>query len=459
MAQYALLAGPLLAMLDSSIANVAVEPIARELRTSLTTVQWAVSGYLLAIGAGLAATSYLARRYGTLPLYRASLIAFTLASAACALAPNVEALLVARAIQGLVGAPMVPLVMTMMLGGGDTTREVSPLAGILLFLGPALGPSVGGALIGATGWRSIFLINVPVGGVAVFAAARVPVAVAPGRAARARFDLPGLLLLMAGLTTLLFGTIQGGRHGWSAAGTWAFLSGGAVLLVCYAGWAARRDEPALDLSSARGLGSVLALVLCGAASIVTFAAVFVLPVFVQSVQGHSALAAGLAMLPQGIITGAGTALGSRVLTRVSVRTAVLCGFAVLTVASLGLLTVGARTPLALTATILAGRSAAVGLVITPLLTAFLRPLDAGRLADANTLFSIWQRVAGSFGVGLIAALFAAHAHRHGPVAALHLTAIVLTLIAAGSALASILLPPTRNTALGDRSPSAEDAPA
>jgi MFS family permease len=151
MAQYALPAGPLLAMLDSSIVNVAGEPIARELRTSLTTVQWAVSGYLLAIGAGLAATSYLARRYGTLPLYRASVIAFTLASAACALAPNVEALLVARAIQGLVGAPMVPLVMTMMLGGGDTTREISPLAGILLFLGSALGPRVGGALIGATG--------------------------------------------------------------------------------------------------------------------------------------------------------------------------------------------------------------------------------------------------------------------------------------------------------------------
>ena len=86
--QYALLAGPLLSMLDSSIVNVAVEPIARELHASLTTVQWTVSGYLLALGAGLAGTAYLARRFGTRPVYRVSVIAFTLASALCALAPD-----------------------------------------------------------------------------------------------------------------------------------------------------------------------------------------------------------------------------------------------------------------------------------------------------------------------------------------------------------------------------------
>jgi len=86
--QYALLAGPLLSMLDSSVVNVAVEPIARQLHASLATVQWTVSGYLLALGAGLAGTAYLARRFGTLPVYRTSVIAFTIASATCAFAPG-----------------------------------------------------------------------------------------------------------------------------------------------------------------------------------------------------------------------------------------------------------------------------------------------------------------------------------------------------------------------------------
>ena len=139
--QYALLAGPLLSMLDSSVVNVAVEPIARELHASLTTVQWTVSGYLLALGGGLAGTAYLARRFGTLPVYRASVIAFTIASALCATAPDAGLLVAARVVQGLVAAPLVPLAMSMLLGGGGSARSISPLAGIMLFLGPALGPT------------------------------------------------------------------------------------------------------------------------------------------------------------------------------------------------------------------------------------------------------------------------------------------------------------------------------
>ena len=118
--QYALLAGPLLSMLDSSIVNVAVEPIARELHARLTIVQWTVSGYLLALGAGLAGTAYLARRFGTLPVYRVSVIAFTVASALCALAPDAGVLVAARIVQGLVAAPLVPLALSMLLGRGPT---------------------------------------------------------------------------------------------------------------------------------------------------------------------------------------------------------------------------------------------------------------------------------------------------------------------------------------------------
>lgn len=107
--QYARLAGPLLSMLDSSIVNVAAEPVARSLHTSLATVQWTISGYLLALGTGLAGTAFLARRYGTVPVYRASLAAFTVASALCALSPTVGVLIAARAVQGVVAAPLVPL--------------------------------------------------------------------------------------------------------------------------------------------------------------------------------------------------------------------------------------------------------------------------------------------------------------------------------------------------------------
>jgi len=445
--QYALLAGPLLSMLDSSVVNVAVEPIARQLHASLPLVQWAVSGYLLALGTGLAVTAYLARRFGTLRLYRASIAAFTAASAACALAPTVQVLLLTRVIQGLVAAPLVPMAMSMLFGKGESARSMPATAGMLLFLGPALGPSVGGALIAAGGWRGIFLINLPTGLAAALAVRRIPPDLAPGAGEPTRLDLRGLTMIAGGLLLLLLGVTNAATDSWEALPSWLPLLSGAVLLACYAVWASHADEPALNLALARSRGGVLALTLCATASVVTFSVVFLLPVFVQSVQGHSALVTGLALLPQGIVTGLSTALGQRALRRVTVRTTVVTGFALLTVASLGLLRIGITTPLLVTSGLLAGRAVAIGLVISPLLTALTSPLKPADLGDASTLFSIWQRIGGSFGVGLIAAVFASQSAAHGPVPSLHATGIVITAIAGAGLLAALLLPATRNAGL------------
>src|SRR6185437_19866 len=255
---------------------------------------------------------------------------------------------------------------------------------------------VGGAMIGAVGWRGIFGVNVPLGALAAVAAGAIPAALAPGRRPGARFDLLGLVLLAAGLTGLLLGASQGTSAGWTAPACWVPLVSGTALTACYVSWAARRDQPALDLSLARQHGPALSMALCALASVVTWAAGFLLPVFVQSVQGRSALAAGLAMAPQGLITGLSTALAPRWLTGLTVRATVLAGFAVLALATLGLLLITAATPLWLIAAILAGRSVAIGLVITPLLQALVQPLRPEQLGDASTLFNTWQRIAGSF---------------------------------------------------------------
>lgn len=458
-AQYGLLAGPLLTMLDSSIVNVAVAPIAGELHTGLATVGWTVSGYLLALGVGLAGTSFLARCFGTRAVYAVSLISFTLASAGCAGAPTIELLITARVLQGLLGAPLVPLAMSMLLGGRGSARSISPAAGMLLFLAPALGPTLGGGLIALGGWRTVFLVNIPVGLVAVLAARRIPTHLTPGRAPTAPFDLRGLVLLAAGLTGVLFGASQGGTSGWASPMSWATLAGGVLLLTGYTAWAFHCPHPILDLALLRRRVPTLALLLCALASVVTFAAVFLLPVFMQSVQGHSAAATGLALLPQGIVAGLGTVLGRSLLTRTSIRTTVVAGFTILTVASLGLLAIDAHTSLAVTATILTGRAAAIGLVITPLLYAITSTLDTDQLADANSLFNILQRIAGSLGIGLIAALFTTQTHTRGPVPALHTTALLLTVITAAAALTAILLPHQRVDADPAAQPSTSAPPA
>jgi MFS family permease len=215
------LAGPMLSMIDSSVVNVAVPSIVGGLHTSLGTAAWAVSGYLLGLACGLAATPWLARRYGTLPAYGAALLAFTLASTACALVPSVSLLIAARVVQGLAGAPMVPLAMSLILDparAGDRTRGMPASAGVVLFAAPALGPAIGGLLISAFGWRSVFLVNLPIGLLALAGvrAARRALAAA-GDASEgmltanraARLDVPGLLLLAAGLGLATYGASRG----------------------------------------------------------------------------------------------------------------------------------------------------------------------------------------------------------------------------------------------------------
>ena len=177
--------------------------------------------------------------------------------------------------------------------------------------------------------------------------------------------------------------------------------------------------------------------LCALAAVVTWAAVFLLPVFAQQVQGHSALAAGIAMAPQGIVTGLSTALLRT--AKLPVRLTVVCGFAVLAAAAWHAGDRGAD------AVVGDGGDprGAVGVdraVINPLLTALTDRVEAGRMADASTLFNVVQRIAGSFGIGLLASLYTDLARSSGPVSALHVTGLVIAGIAAGGGLGAAYLP-------------------
>ncbi|MGZ3675676.1 MAG: MFS transporter [Ktedonobacterales bacterium] len=217
-AQAGLLAGPFLSMVDSNIVNVALPDIATSLHSTLATAQWIVSGYLLALAAVLSASAYLAKRYGTRQVYLISLLGFTLASVLCAFAPNLSVLIAARVVQGALGAPLVPLAMNMLLGKSGAGRQVPVAAGILLFLAPAVGPTIGGLLIGSVGWPAIFLVNVPFGVLGALGVLRIPASLAAPADRTVRFDLFGLLMLAGGLAATTYGTTEGASNGWTTPG-------------------------------------------------------------------------------------------------------------------------------------------------------------------------------------------------------------------------------------------------
>jgi EmrB/QacA subfamily drug resistance transporter len=408
-ARYALLVGPLLSMIDSSIVNVAVPSIARDLKvTDLGSIQWVVSGYLLALGVSLAATAYLAKRFGVLRIYTISMVLFVLASAACAFAGDVGWLIGFRAVQGFVGAPLVPLAISILLGkNGVGGGKIPVSAALTLFLAPALGPTIGGLILSGTDashWRWIFLINVPIGIIGLLLMLRVPRHVAPDGNPETKFDPIGFLLLGIGLTASLYGATQGTTQGWDKAVCWAPLGGGLLLLVIYTFWALRKPHPAVNLAMVRHRNSAIALVLQVLCSVVTFGTVFLLPIFTQDVQGYSALQTGLALLPQGVIMGIGTYVGQKLTGRVSLKLMVILGFAILAISSVFLLFLEHDTPLWVTALILSGRAIAIGFVTAPLLVAMLDPLPEDQLPDGNTLFNITQRLGGSIGVSILGSI-------------------------------------------------------
>jgi EmrB/QacA subfamily drug resistance transporter len=457
-ARYALLIGPLLSMIDSSIVNVAVPSIAKDFGTNgnavdLGQIQWIVSGYLLALGVALAATAYLAKRFGVLLVYTISMVLFVLASAACAAAVNVDWLIAFRAVQGFVGAPLVPLALSILLGKDGIGGGKIPIsAALTLFLAPALGPTIGGLILSGSDpshWRWIFLINVPVGIIGLLLMLKVPRHVGASADRSTRFDPFGFLLLAVGLTAALFGATQGAtagkNEGWGAPISYLPLAGGLVLLVAYTFWALARANPAVNVAMIRHRNSAIALVLQVLCSVVAFGTVFLLPIFTQDVQHHSAFQTGIALLPQGIIMGIGTFVGQKLSGRIPLKVLVILGFAILAISSVFLLFLDQTTPLWVTATILSGRAIAIGFVTAPLLVAMLAPLSERELPDGNTLFNITQRLGGSIGVSILGSIVGAAGLTFGQTLdRFHWVGAGLTGIAVIAGILSLFLTQDRN---------------
>jgi EmrB/QacA subfamily drug resistance transporter len=403
-AQAGLLAGPFLSMVDSNIVNVAIPDIARELQTQLATAQWVVSGYLLALAAMLAASAFLAKRFGTRRVYLASRLGFTITSGLCALAPSIEVLIALPALQSATGAPLVPLAMSMLLGGGSD-RRMPPAAGIVLFLAPALGPALGGLLIPVAGWPAIFLVNVPVGIVGCLGMRRDAPQISDKADPSVQFDPDGLLLLALGLTLALYGAAEGPVIGWMAAGAWPFWAAGALLICLYVPSSSRRSHPAVDLRLLLQSPTAIAVGLSSLASVVMFVMLFLTPIFLESVQRMSPLQAGLALLPQGLATGLGTVLGEKLPAKYGVRRSVAVGMGILSVSTAALLLVRVDSPGWLIAAILSGRGLALGLTIQPLLHAQLSGLNSAQIANGTALFNVAQRLGGSIGISPSATFF------------------------------------------------------
>jgi len=239
--------GAIMSILDVTVVNVAINTLAEEFDTTLTTIQWVVTGYTLALATVIPITGWAADRFGTKRLYLMSIALFMGGSALSGLAWSAESLIAFRVLQGLGGGMLMPLGMTILTraAGPQRVGRVMSIIGVPMLLGPILGPILGGWLVDDVSWRWIFFINVPIGIVSLIAASRILERDAPQP--QHGFDALGLALLSPGLALLIYGLAESGASGgFGEAKVLGPALVGAGLLVAFVIHALRADEPLID---------------------------------------------------------------------------------------------------------------------------------------------------------------------------------------------------------------------
>ena len=362
-------------ILDATVVNVALPSIARSLGLAPGDLQWVVTAYVLASGGLVLLGGRAADVAGRRRIFLAGLAVFTAASLASGLAPTAGALIAARAGQGLGAALLSPAALSIITTAYAGAQRATALGvwGTLGGAGAAVGVLAGGVLTTWFGWRSVFLVNVPVGAVAGLVGLHLVPRDQKRRGSGRELDLPGAGLAVAGLVTLAYGLAGAPSHGWGSAWTLLLL---AAALVVLAGFAvversARRPLVPARLWRTRSLAAGV-VVMLGATGILvgTF---FLNSLYLQQVQGASALRVGLEFLPLALVIGAGAHLCSRLLPRAGSRLLIVAGLVLMGAGALlltgvsarsgyltgflpGLLVVGAGTGLVLPATAITAMS-------------------------------------------------------------------------------------------------------
>ncbi len=393
--------GAIMSVLDTTIVNVALDSLTNELSAPLDQIQWVVTGYLLAIAAVLPITGWAANRFGARRIYITSLVLFTLGSLACGLAWNVESLIAFRVLQGVGGGLVLPVgqIILVKAAGPRALPRLMSLIGVPIILAPVFGPTLGGLLVEHAGWEWIFLVNLPIGVLAVIMARRLLPADEPVTAGR--LDGIGLALIATGLVGITYGLAETGvAESLTASIVLVPLVVGLVLVTLFVTRSLRVAEPLLDLRlfANRAFSSAALATFCLGAAL--FGAMILMPLYFQTVRGEDAVHTGLLLAPQGIGAAVAMAISGRATERVGGGLTALVGVGITIVATVPFVLIGAETSYWLISAAMVVRGFGIGMSMMPAMTAAFTVLRRDQVAHASPQLTVLQRVGGSIGTAI-----------------------------------------------------------
>ena len=401
-------AGAIMSILDTTIVNVALETLSVDLSSPIGSVQWVVTGYMLALAAVIPVSGWAARRLGTKRLYVISLVLFTLGSLLCGFAWSIDSLIVFRVLQGLGGGMLMPTGMIILAraAGPERMGRVLSVVGVPMVLAPVFGPVIGGLFVEHLGWRWIFFVNIPVGIVAVVLALTLLPA---GRAeAAGRLDWLGVALLSTGLPALTYGLAEAGSGaGFTSAAAFVPVLAGLGLTAAFVVHSLRSPAPLLNvrLYGNRAFAAASATTFCLGASL--FGAMILLPLYFQIVRGDSVVRTGLMLVPQSLGAALAMPFAGRLADRVGGGPLALAGVVLTAVSTIPLALISADTAVWQIEASLLLRGLGIGIAIMPAMSAAYAVLRPEQIADATPQLTVVQRVGGSIGTAVLAVVLGA----------------------------------------------------
>jgi EmrB/QacA subfamily drug resistance transporter len=395
--------GGVMSYFDATIVNVGIHTLKARFSVPLGTIAWVATGYLLAVAVAVPLAGWSAARFGARRMWLAGLTLFLVGSTLAALSWDVGSLIAFRVPQGLGAGLLEPIMLTMLATAAGPSRmgRVMGLMTIPMTLGPVLGPIIGGLILQNLSWQWIFLVNVPVGLLAIVLALVVVPPDTPPAGQAPPLDTLGVALLCPGFAALVYALSQVGTAGFGVPRVIVGLVVGSVLLAGYVVHALRAEHPLIDLKLFGGKGfssSVVTMFLLGG---MLFALLFLLPLFYQQVRGHGVLAAGLLVMPLGLGLF-GTPIAGKIADRFGPRLLVPTGATLIGLGALLYTGADAATPQVLLTAALVVVGFGMSLVGPPTMGSLYRTVPAESVGTATGAVFIFTQIGASLGIAVVA---------------------------------------------------------
>ena len=398
-------------LLDNTIVNVALPSIQSELGVTPGNLEWVVNAYVLALAALILVGGTLGDRYGRKRVFLVGLAVFTVCSGLCALAPDDQFLIAARALQGTGAALMAPLTLAILIDAYPEERRTAAIGvwAAAAGIGFGAGPIVGGVLIGLFDWSAVFWVNLPVGVAAFVLTTRV---VRESRNPHARrLDPVGAVLVGAAVFLLTFALVETNEHAWLSAYTLALLASAAVLLGAFVAWERRVEQPMVELGLFRSRRFVSGSVVYGISYLALAGMFFFMTLYYQNVRGWSALETGLSWIPLNAPFLAVTPFAGRIVARFgSARTS---GFGVLVAAvgTLGLAQIGIDSPYALACACYVLLGLGYGLLVPAVSAAAMGAVPSAHAGVGSGILNASRQVGAAVGLAALGSISVAAVSR------------------------------------------------